>query len=459
VRRVAGRDAMFLYAERPAQLLHTQKLLVFEAPLELEAVRAALAGRAAALRPLRERVIEVPLGVFHPVWIDRGAPDLRHHVRAIRAPVPGGRRELEQLVEELATQPLDRRFPLWELWVVEGLEPGLGALILKLHHAIADGHTAEHILSHLFDPDLPPESPACATPGPESAPTRSALLTGAGRDLLSLASRSPALAARVARAIIRARSLRRSGRLPTATLLAVPAMRWNRLPPTPRRSFSTVSVEKAEVREVARVHGAASHQVLLAAISGALRSYLKSRGELPRESLTATVPVSVRTEADEVGGNHVATLFVPLATDQPDPFRRLEAVRRAMESFHEQRASLDLGVWEQLWEVYPLVRAVYRLTLWWARRTERCTFSVIASTMRGPSHELRCTGVALRELYPANGLNEDLGLNITTWSYLNRIGFGLVSCPEFIPELSELAALIPVALQELRLPPEGRPTA
>jgi hypothetical protein len=118
----------------------------------VERVRAALAPRVAELVPLRERLVSVPLGLFHPVWIDPGPPDLQRHVRAVRAAVPGGLAQLGELVSRLMSAPLDRTWPLWELWVVDGLEPGRGALVLKLHHAIADGHSSERIISHLFGP-------------------------------------------------------------------------------------------------------------------------------------------------------------------------------------------------------------------------------------------------------------------------------------------------------------------
>jgi diacylglycerol O-acyltransferase / wax synthase len=429
--------------------MHTLKLLLFRMPegsprLTVDEVRAQLGPRACELAPLRCRLQPMPLRLFHPVWIDAGDPDLELHVLPTRVLSPGGARELGELVSSLAAQPLDRGRPLWQLWVVDGLDSGRAAMVLKLHHTVADGHSSARIIAHLLG-GLDAAAPAAA----QAAPSRLSLLAGALPELASTVARSPRILRRAVCAGRTVSGLRRPGTVRLAGAFTGPMMPWNR-PPTPRRTFGFVAVERSELRTVADARGCTSTELILAVLGGALRSYVLDHGLAGERGLSASVPVSLRKPGEHEWGDRVGTVFVDLCTELADPLERLDTIAATLSWVRAHREELDLEHWDDLWQLYPLVRVGYLAALAAMRRTAgRPTFSLIASSVTGPQAPLSCGRAELEEIHSLGVLTEDQGLNVTTWSYGTQVGFGVTSCPEFVPDIWDLVARIPRALEEL----------
>jgi diacylglycerol O-acyltransferase / wax synthase len=453
LQRVPGRDAHYLYEEQPSLPMHTLKLLRFATPprspeLSVEEVRARLGPRIRELAPLRRRLQPVPLGLFHPLWIDIGDPDLELHVCPVSVAAPGGVRELGDLVASLASVPLDRAAPLWQLWVVDGLQAGSAAMVLKLHHAVADGHSSARIIAHLLG-GLDAGEPV--TPlAPASAPPERRLLTQGLRELAGTLAHSAGILRRATRAGKAAAKLRRAGGgVRLAGAFTGPMMPWNERP-TSRRSFGFVSVESADMRMVQAAHGCTSTELVLAIVGGALRSYVLDRGLSRERGLSACVPVSLRAGDQHEWGNHVGNVFVELATELADPIERLEVIKQTMSAVRARRGELDLEHWDELWQLYPLTRVGYLAALGVMRRTAgRPTFSVITSSVTGPRSPLAFGSAQLQEIHSLGVLTEDLGLNITTWSYDHRLSFGVTSCPDLVPDVWDLVERIPGALSEI----------
>jgi diacylglycerol O-acyltransferase len=449
-RRIPGRDAHFLYEERAAQPMHTVKLLTFElepgAPaLELTDVREALGERIRTLAPLRRRLRRVPLGLFHPVWVDDGDPDLEAHVRAVAVQAPGGPRELGRLLSTLAMEPLDRSRPLWELWLIEGLAEQQMALALKLHHTVADGHSSARIITHLLGGESQAERLA-----PERDPSSLELLAGALPELARTVASAGSILRRAMRAGAAGAEVRRSQSVRLAKAYSGPKMPWSERP-TMSRSFGYISVDHEDLRPVRDASGCTSAELVLTLLGGALKGYLTHRGLPADAGLSATVPVSIRDSDHLAGwGNHVGNVFVELGVELSDPLERLQTIASTMSAVRAHRDELDLEQWDDLWQLYPLVRAGYLASLVVARHTRhRPTFSVIASSVRGPAAPLTCGSARLTAIHPLGVLTEDLGLNVTTWSYDGQLSFGVTSCPEFVPDVWDLLERMPVALAEL----------
>lgn len=454
MQRIPGRDAHYLYEEHAHHPLHTLKILVLDPPEhgadapDADAVRAALAPRIAALAPLRRVLVAVPLRAFHPLWRDGGMPDLDVHVRTARAAAPGGERELSAELSGLAAGLLPRDRPLWELWVIDGLEGGRVALALKLHHAVADGTASARLIEALFGLDGEPPY-AAHPPRPEAPPGRARLLAGALPGLGRTIVRAPGLLMRARRAADTTRRLRDDGRVATAPTFSGPRMAWN-APPRGLRAVAFANVPAADVAAVAEARGCTIGDVLVATAAGALRGYLEARGALPSAPLTACVPISARPAGAEPWGNHVASAFIALPTPVADPLARLDAVRAAMAGVRAHRVELDVALWDDLWELYPLLRAGYLAALAATRlRRSPPTYNLIVTVVRGPAGRLGVAGAVASELRSIGPLSEDLGLNVTAWTHRDVISFGVIACAEPVPDLTAIAEGLRAALAQL----------
>jgi diacylglycerol O-acyltransferase len=455
--RLTGLDAAFLAMESPAHPMHTLKLLVLE-PLGngglFDALAPALLARLHLLPAFRRRVLEVPHGVHHPVWIEDPDFEISAHLGRITVPAPGGPAEVDAIVGGLAGVPLDRGRPLWALWVLEGLRGGRVALLVKVHHALADGVTVARLLDAVMTRaeggEIAPPSRAWS---PERAPSDRALLRSALRDHLGQAAHLPRLVQgtfRRLRALVQARgSDLRSPR----PVLDAPSTSFNRAL-TERRSFCRTSLPLADVRAVKRAFGVTINDVILALASTALREYLLEEGALPVRSLIASVPTSSETKNAPLrrGGNHVSSLFVSLHTDLVDPVERLLAIHRGALAAKKTQALLGADLMES-WAEYVPPRALGWALRGWARShlANRVPppLNVIVASVPGPTAPLFVPGHRLVEVASVGPLLEGIGVNITAWSYLDTVFVGVLSAPDLVRDPQRVASGMDRALAEL----------
>jgi diacylglycerol O-acyltransferase / wax synthase len=457
MQRLTGSDAQHLYGETPAQHGHTCKIAVVDVAHDpdgytFEKVKEALADRAHVLPPFRWRLVPVPGGVFHPLWADIGDLPLDDQVRSVRVAAPGGRRELCEVVSRIASEPLDRSKPLWELWVVEGMADGRVGFVTKMHHAIADGVASAQLLLDAMheDPEEAVEPPAEPL-RPDPVPTKGGILEDALVDLFRLLPRFPDVLRRTASAAAVAVRRRLSPGPTTVRPFTGPMTRFNR-PLTPNRIYACTTLPLADVRAVKDRLDCTLNDVVLAMAGGALRAWLDGTGELPRQSLTAAVPVSVRRpEEQRAWGNRVRNMFTTLATDEADPLERVRRIHDATTAAKAMHADTDPRLQYDWWEFYPLWKAYISWTRGLVQRiTGRPSYNLIISNVRGPGAPLFVEGFPLEELHSMGPLANELGLNITMWSYCDQLSFGVVACPEHVPDLWDLVDRLPDALRELR---------
>jgi WS/DGAT/MGAT family acyltransferase len=419
----------------------------------VDTVRDLIAERLPRLAPFRRRVVEVPFGLHHPVWVEDPDFDLDYHVRRAALPAPGGLEELAELTAEIAGRPLDRRRPLWELWVVEGLEHGHVAVVAKMHHAAIDGVLGVDLMTEIFD--LEPHPPSKPTPDevptPDRVPSEIELLLGA----VTAMARQPLRAARAVRNLARsaARVVQRVRSEPVSAgvPLTAPSSPLNGVL-TPHRRVALTSVPLADIKRVKQAFGVTVNDVVLAVCAGALRRYLQLRDDLPDKPLLAAIPASVRTE-DERGvmGNRVSAMFATLATQLDDPVERLFATREVMSGaklVHEDIGGNTLHEWAEMAAPVLFSRGM-RLYERLLEGRHPPIINLIVSNVPGPSFPLYCAGARLVSLFPLGPLLAGTGLNITVLSYLDEVGFGLIGCREIVPNIGEIAAGVPDALAEL----------
>jgi diacylglycerol O-acyltransferase len=392
----------------------------------------------------------VPGRIHHPVWLEDPGFDIDHHVFRIACPAPGGPREFCEIISDVASSGLKRDRPLWEVWAVEGLEGGRVGFVAKMHHTIADGLAAAALLANIMQSAT--GSPAPVPWKPERMPTSWVLLRDAIRDLIRDLRGLPNLIGRTSRSVSAVRKHRRTAQgvrppLPFET----PKTSFNKAL-TRRRTFVFTSLSLADVKRVREAFGCTVNDVVLAVCAGGLRRYLADRGELPRKPLVAGVPTSTSAEP-RLGGNKVSNMFVRLHTELSDPVARLRAIQevtKAAKVVHNMLGTEMLADWSQHTPPRPFawfIRLYSRRG--WASR-HRPPINLVVSNVPGPPQPLEILGARLETLSSVGPVLEGIGLNITVWSYVGTMNFGIVACRDAVPDGWAIADALREALEELR---------
>ena len=466
MQRLSGLDATFLYLESNSNLMHVASTAVFDPSTvpdgySFEGVKELVASRLHLLPPFRRRLVEIPFQLHHPLWVEDPDFDLDYHMRRAALPAPGGEQELAEFAADVLSRPLDRSRPLWEMYVIEGLENGLIATVTKTHHAAIDGVSGNELTVNLLD--LQPE-PAVIEPDTEWKPDRIPTdLELVGYALNSLA-RQPVLGLKAARRTVEAAvTLRRRNRRPEITPPPAPFA----APRTPingaitaRRKFAFTQIPLDDVKMIKNALGGTVNDVVLALCSGALRGYLADRDELPSESLVAMVPISVRTE-DLKGamGNQVSQMLVSLATSEEDPVERLHTISQGTEGAKEQEKAIGaetLMNWAEFAAPAVAARAARLYSNMKLADRHRPLFNVTISNVPGPNFPLYSAGARMVAMYPMGPIADGGGLNITVMSYMGTMFFGLVACADTVPDVWDIATGLESSLDELRKAAEQR---
>ena len=387
MRQLTSLDAQFLALETRRQTGHVGSVAILDpsttetGTLGIADIEALITDRLPLLPPLRQRLLEVPLGLDYPYWIEDDDFDLHFHVREIGLPAPGSDEQLAEQVARIVSRPLDRSRPLWELYVITGLESGHVAMLTKIHHAVIDGMSGAEILGLLID--LTPEIREIEPNGPwgdnEPVPDEFGLLLkglqGALgyplRVLRALPSALPnldetqmkvipgvgalgRLVSRVEQAVRRV-----DGVIPHAQLVAPKTTFSGRLSAHRRFSFGQLSL--VDVKAVKNAHGCTVNDVIVSICAGAVRRWLIEHDELPADPLIAQIPISVRTpEQAGTYGNRIMLMAAPLHTEIADPVERLAQTHESLGDMKERHAALPAIAADRRQPLHPAGRLLAR---------------------------------------------------------------------------------------------------
>jgi len=461
---LSGMDAAFLSMETPNTPMNVMGTFLLDPAnagggYSCEQLIQVMEERLARLVPFRRRLVAVPFGLDHPVWIDDPDLRVRSHIHRVTAPAPGTERVLAGLVARIAAQPLDRARPLWELWVVEGLTEERVALVFKLHHAIADGVSAAKLLLQLFDP-----SPLAPTPGdsheqaqPEPTPTSRALLAHAFSRLPQRSRRLARLlrdtAGSVAAELIRPASRKAAAGPRMPMPFSAPRMPWNAAT-SPQRAAAYGGARLADVKAVGAVFGATVNHVVLAACTQTLRNYLEAHGGAPDVPLVAAIPVSLRSPGEpESYGNRVSAFLVHLPVHLADPLEQLLAVRDdavSARQLHTRLGVSALGEWAEFISSGLLGGAARAYSDLGLASRHRPLHNLVISNVRGPGAPVYLAGARLCAVHPLGPLMDGAGMNITVVSYVDSVSFGIIACERSVPHVSDIALGFGTAVADLR---------
>jgi diacylglycerol O-acyltransferase / wax synthase len=462
MQQLTGLDASFLALETANTTGHVGGLSILDPvgapkPLTLARLTEVMAERLPLVPVLRQKLLNVPLGLDQPYWIDDPDFDIEYHVRELALPRPGSDAQLNEQVSRLHARPLDRSRPLWEIYLITGLAKKRAAVYTKIHHAAIDGASGAELLTVLLDltpagRELPPAEPW----HPEKAPswaelTARATAKAAWRPVQTVRLTNemvkvlPTLAPAVNTLVGGMLGLNRGdGAVIPTTLGRAPATPFNK-PITPHRRFAFRSVDLDTVKKIKNVFGVSVNDVVMAMCAGALRRWLAGHDALPDQPLIAMIPVSVRDPASKGAmGNKVSAMLAMLPTNVTEPGRRLEIVHQATRIAKAQQAAIPQGLVDQISDFSPpaLTARAARVVFATGLLHRLPPFNVTISNVPGPNVPVYLCGARLLAHYPVSVVTDGQGLNITLVGYLGQLHFGLVSCRELVPDIDALAGYL-----------------
>jgi diacylglycerol O-acyltransferase / wax synthase len=451
--RLSAVDASFLHQEKQASHMHVGALVMFDGPPPgREEFIAHIESRLGLVPRYRQRLAFPRFEMGRPFWVDDPTFNLDYHVRHTALPQPGSEDQLRQLVGRIFSQRLDRSKPLWEVWLVQGLEGGRFALISKTHHALVDGVSGVDIATVLFDLQPTPaaveaEEGWTPKPVPSDVDLVAEGVKGLVKTPLSLAGRALGAVQHPRRSAAQAReAVEGIGEVVWAGMNPAPDVPLN-VEIGPHRRVRWVQSRLADFKEIKNMLGGTVNDAVLTVVAGALARWLRSRGVRTEGlELRALVPVSIRTQ-DEQGslGNRIAAMRGPLPVYVDEPVQRLRLVQEAMGNLKQSKQALGAEVISGLQDFAPPTLLAQASRLNFSTRL----FNLIVTNVPGPQFPLYLLGREMEEIVPIAFLPENHALAIAAMSYNGKVDFGLLADYDAMPDLEDFAGMLEDSLAEL----------
>jgi WS/DGAT/MGAT family acyltransferase len=455
--RMSALDAEFFFAEHANVPLHIGSVAVFDGPApSREDLMRLFEAKLPRVPRYRQVVRAAPLQLLRPVWADDQEFSIRHHIRRTQVPAPGGPDQLRAVASRLFARPLDRRRPLWEEWLLDGLDGGRWALVSKIHHCMVDGVGGNDLMAQIFSTDPAEPLPAVARWDPAPPPSLAGLVTEDLRDAMTQPLRRLAAAPGLLHRIT-ADDLRDYGQGlgQLVRALTEPAADSLNGPIGPRRRWAWTTAELAELKRIRAARGATINDVVLAAITRGFRALLSGRGELTGRMVVRTVvPVSVRGQ-DEAGAvtNRVSAVLANLPVSEPDPLRRLSLIQREMDGLKHTHQAVSA---EALTGLAGLVLGSAPAWLAFgtqaAFRTPQLLVQSVTTNVPGPRCPLYILGRRLTALHPYVPIGSTVRISVAILSYAGTVSFGVTADYDFSLDLDAFTEGIQRGLAELTTP-------
>lgn len=451
MQRLNGLDAMLLYSETPEIHMHTLKIGVLdianvEGGYSFELFRDTAYPRLYALAPLRYQLVEIPFKFHHPMWRQNPDIDLDYHIQRVQIPGPGGRRELDRMIGEIASTPLDRSRPLWQMYVAEGLADHRVAVIHKVHHVLADGVASANMMAKAISSAEPTVQGSIGTTTVENQ-----LIRAAARDHVRQIRRLPKLVRETAAGVsrVRRRSRERGGHPDLARQFAAPRTFINHVV-TPGRRFATAPLALADVKETSKRLGVTLNDMVLAMAAGALRELLLRYDGSADSPLLAGVPVSFNTSPDRLTGNEFSYMTPSLPVHIEDPLERVKLTSLATTIAKETYQLLGPKVVASWLTYLPPALAAWAFR-WQSRRVESAKImNLTISNVPGPRERGHVAGATINEIYSVGPIVAGSGLNITVWSYVDQLNISVLTDDLTLDDPHEATDALIRAFAEIR---------
>jgi WS/DGAT/MGAT family acyltransferase len=478
MRQLTSLDAQFLNVESPTTVGHVGSLIILDpstAPdgdWSMESVRDVLEPRLHLAPPFRQRLVPVPLGLGRPYWVDDPHFDIEFHLRELALPAPGTLQQLGEQIARIHSRALDRTRPLWEAYVITGIEGGKAAFYSKIHHAAIDGVSGAEILETILDITIEPRvvEPEDEPFSPRRMPSTFHLVQ---RGIAAAAVNPLEIARTLPKSLPYLSSLPGAANFPGARLVSetaemvgrlagqepLPERRTLQAPRTPlngtitaHRRFAFGSLPLSDVKLVKNHFGMTVNDVVMALTASALRRWLLDHDALPTRPLVVAVPVSIRAEEHQgANGNQVSVMTAEIPTHLADPTERMEFMRKSMQEAKQHFEAVPATILQDLSAVIPTAlsglaaRAFFKLAT-----MPGLLFNLFVSNVPGPQLPLYVAGAKVEGIYPVSAVTDMTGgLNITLFSYDGDLDFGLIACREMVPDVWNLIDYLKDAMAEM----------
>jgi len=469
MQQLSAQDASFIYLESAAAPMHVGSLCIYDGSgvpaeqLTEESIARSIDARLHLNPTMRRRLVRVPFEADYPYWIEDADFDLEYHVRRIALPSPGDRAALMKTVARIFSRPLDMTKPLWELYVIEGLDnvadlpPRSFAVLTKTHHAAVDGASGLHFLEQLQDLNTRPQKvePPQQPWRPDPYPTDAELMLRTGMNNMTQPLR-------FAQTLARQFAQHTPERAAQMRMSSSPAMHMPRRVPKTRfngqvsahRVMGSIDVSLADIKRIRKaVAGSTVNDVVLTICGGALRTYLQSKNELDEDTLIAMAPVNVRSseERTDTGGNRVSALFVPIGTDIADPLQRLQAVYGHTSVSKATHSAINAGSLQEYGKYIPAHTAAMasRFISETAASAPMPPYNVSITNVPGPQKPLYFCGAQMRAAMGIGPITPGMGLIFPVLSYCGTVSIAFTSCREILPDPEDFEADLSLSFQSL----------
>jgi WS/DGAT/MGAT family acyltransferase len=440
VKQLNKEDVMFVAGETDTIYQHVAALIVLDGndrpEFNFESFRQRCIDRISLLPQFQWKLHEVPMGLDRPYWVEDENFSYDHHIKHIAIPSPGDSAALSEVAAHLYSRTLDRSKPLWELWLIEGLEGGKFAFLQKFHHCMMDGEGALKFIETTCDFESDPQAEKTVAEAISQAragkvPSSQQQSTRAARHL----ARMPGKAAKSIYDILRPKIIERLAwpKKPKPKKPVIPTASFNGKISSDR-GFVFGNLSLQDIKNVKNHFNVSVNDVILATVSGAIRNYLLQTSELPEDSLRTNIAVSIRTESDDNFSNKVTTTTVTLATDLQDPVERLRAINNESEQAKTQARAGAIGVTEMFQMMPPILVSTVMGSLPAGQAPQLLGGNLVVSNVRGSPLPMYAAGARIEAMYPMSILIEGLGINLTCISYVDKIDFGIILDPNLVPE-------------------------
>lgn len=463
MRQLTGLDASFLYLETANAPMHISGLSIYDqstAPggkVRFKEIIENTYNRILGMPVMTQKLMTVPMDMDHPYWVTDGAFDPEFHIRHIALPKPGDWRQLCILISRLHSRPLDRDRPLWELYIIEGLDnveglpEGCFAMFSKTHHAAIDGTSGMEMTAAMHD--LTPDYSRNHKANTIKIDNRPSALELVIRSQINNI-RKPFNFVSVARNTVpgMAKAVAGLSRGQLTRVKNIPRTRFNERV-SPHRVFDAMSVELEDVKKIKNaVAGATVNDAAISIVGGALRKYLEAHGELPGESLAAMAPINVRSDKDQTGGNIVATMTVQVRSDIEDPMERLEAVHEGSSNAKELTNAIGAKAMTDYTQFIPsmLTAQAARLSSRWGLANRMSPqFNCVITNVPGPPIPLYNTGAKMVANFGTGPVQDGVGLFHVIGSYCGQFVISATSCRVMMPDPAFYRQCLQESFEEL----------
>jgi diacylglycerol O-acyltransferase / wax synthase len=471
--QLSREDVMFVAGETDTVYQHVGAIMVLDttdhAGFDFEHFRQHCIERVSLIPHFRWKLHAVPMGLDRPYWVEDEHFSFDHHIRHIALPSPGDKATLCEVAAHLYCKHLDRSRPLWEIWLIEGLEGGKMAYLQKFHHCMMDGEGAFKLIETICDFEPDPAQPKTVDKEISEAragrvPTYAESSTAAWRHF----ARLPGEATRNIVDILRPKILEQFvwPRKPKEERPAVPAVSFNGAISSDRAmTFAILPMDQMKV--VKEHFGVSLNDIVLAVVSTAVRGYLQRHSELPSQPLRTNIPVSIKSADDDQFSNKVTNTTVTLATDLEDPVERLQAIHAESEQAKAMAHAGSKGMVEMFQMMPPILVGTLMDSLPDDQGPQMLGANLIVSNVRGSPFPMYIAGARVENMCPMSILTAGMGINITCISYAEGMDFGIMVEPDLVPHHEDLAAELELAMAQYhalcqpktRRKPKARPKA